>query len=242
MPTAKHINIIVIVAALVLLQFEARAEMHGDMVRLEQAYIPALTLAARGDGRAMQAVEGLYEAWIAFKQVHAYSGGDPRCDFDLDEIEWHVLEARRLAQQGEWEKAHAVLEPIRHILMSMRERRGMDYYLDEFTRYHLSLARMIELLDGPQPVDYASVQQQYQRMLMIWRRIQRRDINPYAYGLDMQRFETLQRLLQEQTRQQLRLQAPLQARDGESLLRLARGLEQGLMEAIGCFGRFPAAA
>lgn len=240
MPLVRFINIFIIALLLATIQAPARADMLADMVRFDQAYLPAWILARNDDSRAQAAIEGLYDEWNLFKQQYAYTGSvDIQLNFDLDEIEWHVLEARRLILEGERAEAGRVLRPVRDIMMSMRAREGIDYYLDDFTRYHRALSRLIDILDDASSTHAGELARQSRVLFESWRRITYRDINPYEYGLDMERYEMLQQSLRRQEQQLLRLNASLRTADETSSLSLVRQLEQGLIDALACFGRFP---
>ncbi|MBD3670689.1 MAG: hypothetical protein HUJ29_07935 [Gammaproteobacteria bacterium] len=206
------------------------------MVQFDQAYIPTLVLTYDHNRRAMAAMETLFDAWSVYKQKHAYtSSTDLALNFDLNRIEWHVLEARRMLLEQQQQAAYETLLPIREIFMAIRERQQHDYYIDALNRYHEFLSDLVQgdLKDG------LAIKEQYSRLVNMWLDSIQKEINPYKYGLNMERYQQFIERRDEHLKKLIALDETLRNGDREALMNQLSELETGIFEILARFGRFP---
>jgi hypothetical protein len=222
----------------------AHADQRGDMVAFDQAYIPALVLSGELRPQTDAAMGTLLRRWDEFKQQQAYRRDrDPDWNFDIARIERHILDAQRLVEERSYLDAHKALEPVREILMAMRRRIGMNYFLDALWRFQVPMAAMQRHLAALQATgdeqEQQAVAESYDRARARWEAVLDQAVNPYEYGLDVGQGRHLrQQLLAEQGL--LRAFGQALARDDlQAMADTAARILSGFVACYSELGRFP---
>jgi hypothetical protein len=126
------------IIAMLLTGFAAN-DIRQDMVKLDKVYIAALALTSQGKVAASRvAVNDLQKTWRGFKDRH-YSANprDPQWKPDFDRVTGFVDEAVKIiASERKVSDAHEPLEHVRQVMMQLRLRNRIEYFIDGLTAFH----------------------------------------------------------------------------------------------------------
>jgi len=230
-----------ILLSLLLMPAAAYADLRSDMVKLDQAYVPALVLSGQGKPLSALAMDALVDRWDWFKQRQAYrSDRDTEWNFDLTTVEHAILTAKRWVDGGSYAEAHLVLEQVRITLRRMRQRIGMAYLPDALLGFEESVQALSGLMgDAQGGADADALRLNYERAAARWEEVLGWPVNPFEYGLNGRSGALMRRqMLDEQvllTRFGQQLAAGERAAMGETLTEI-RGC---YIRIYSNFGRFP---
>jgi hypothetical protein len=138
----KPIISLLIVFTLVLTAGSALAasmDLVKDMAAIDRVFIPCLSLTNMNKvGPATKAVTELKKLWADFSSRHAKAmPGDSDWTGDLEMAAEAIAEAHEaISQSKDSEGAHHSLEEVRFIMLQMRIRNNVPYYLDYLNQYH----------------------------------------------------------------------------------------------------------
>jgi hypothetical protein len=222
----------------------AHADLRDDMVALDQAYIPVLILSEESRPETAMAMDELLLRWDRFKQRQAYrSDRDKEWDFDIADIERQILNTQRLVEEGAFQDAHAALEPIREILMRMRQRVGLDYFTDALLRFHAPMAAMQRQLVALQATgsdhDHQTMAASYARARGLWEEVLDEPINPFEYGLDLKRGKRLRQQLLAERDLLTAFDQALAKDDLQAMADTAARIQWGFLACYRELGQFP---
>lgn len=188
----KNVYTIMFIITL-LFSTNLRAGLHEDMLSFEQKYIPTLLLTAQADGQAVAASSKLVTQWNQFKQKQAYRYSDDSLwGFDLVKIERAILDAQRLIQAGDFNRAYNILSTVRIRFASMRERHNIIFYIDGLTRFDSPMQALLKKIRIEQADD---VYLEIADAKSAWKNIMLIELNLFNYDLDLQQIEYLQQCL-----------------------------------------------
>lgn len=131
---------VTLAAMVLLLAGFSTSDLRREMVALDRVYIAALALTSQGKVAASRkAVHALSQAWADFARRNYDANPDDlqwRADFNA--VGKRVNEAVTTVSSPATDlaRAHEVLEDVRNVLMSLRRRNRIDYYIDGLTAFH----------------------------------------------------------------------------------------------------------
>ena len=131
---------------LTLASSAAVAGLHEDMIALDRAYVPALSLTNQPKAEpAQRALSRLRSEWNRFRSAH------DRAPAGFDQAAWakHVAEveaAIRAAEAnlaaGKGAAAHEDLERVRESQFALRRGAGVAYFMDDLTDFHEAMEKI----------------------------------------------------------------------------------------------------
>jgi len=230
-----------VLLALLAMPGAAYADLQSDMVKFDQAYIPALVLTGQGKPLSALAMDSLLNRWDWFKQRQAYRPDrDTQWNFDLTAIERAILTAKRRVDEGAYAEAHMALEGVRISFMHMRQRIGMAYLPDALTDFHQSLEAMLELMgEGPDAANVDALRLNYQRASARWEAALDRPVNPFDYGLNASGGDLLRRQMLDEAQLLKRLGQQLAAGDRQAMDNTVTEIKDCFIRVYSHFGHFP---
>mgnify|MGYP003346452652 CR=1 FL=1 len=127
-------------------------DIRAEMAAVDRAFIPvwALTVEGRLD-LAAKAMMYLQREWYGFKERH-YGDKPPDAGWraDFDRIDALIREADSILDGGRFpDLVRAPLERSATVLAALRQRNGIDYYVDRLTAYRV-------LVDGIGSIDVSN--------------------------------------------------------------------------------------
>lgn len=222
-----------------------------DMVALDAVYIPALatTSAAAQDSaavpRAHAAIARLQAQWPGLRQRLLATWGPKTPDgwtAALAATGRHIDAAANAASQGDWPRAHEALEPVRIVLMQVRDRQGMDYFVDRLTAFHEPMERLAQAgstwtpaaLDPPRRDE---LERAFAQARALWHGIEGRPAGAAQYGLSPARSAQLRQAIDDESAALARLSEALRGADPARILAAAAGTKPPFARAFTAFGQ-----
>jgi hypothetical protein len=125
----------------------AANDIRAEMAAVDRAFIPvwALTVEGRLD-LAAKAMMYLQREWYGFKERH-YGDKTPDAGWraDLDRIDALIREADTILDGGRFpDLVRAPLERSATVLAALRQRNGIDYYVDRLTAYRVLVDGIVD--------------------------------------------------------------------------------------------------
>ena len=129
----------------------AHANIVADSAALDKAYIPALALTNQNEPeKSKAAMAKLKDAWRVYAATYRAAKPSDRtwrqgfADIDswLAQADATVTTGTRLAD------AHDTLEYVRVTLMQLRQKNGIDYFLDHQTAFHEPMEEIVLTVKG----------------------------------------------------------------------------------------------
>lgn len=230
-----------VLLALLVLPVAAYADLRSDMVKLDQAYVPALVLSGQGKALTALAMDSLLDRWDWFKQRQAYrQDRDTQWNFDLTIIERSILNAKRWVDQGGYTEAHKALEQVRFRFMQMRQRLGLDYLPDTLLDFHQSMEALLELMEeGEGSADEDALRLNYERASSRWEDVMDWPINPYEYGLTLHSGEEMRKQMLDEQALLKRFGEQMAAGDREAMNTTLKEIKRCFIQVYRNFGHFP---
>jgi hypothetical protein len=132
-------NIFMVAITVMLLTGFAANDIRQDMVKLDKVYIASLALTSQGKvAESRMAVGALQKEWQGFRDRHYNANPrDSQWKLDFDHVNAMVNDAGKIvASERKVTDAHESLEHVRQVLMSLRQRNRIDYFIDGLTAFH----------------------------------------------------------------------------------------------------------
>jgi hypothetical protein len=235
------------VFAVALIPFAASAAgLKEDMIALDRAYIPALSITNRNPQSAdtKLAMDTMNVQWASFKRKYAASqGGDKQWQPDMAKIDGFIVAANRIVDSGkDFVKAHEELEGVRLTFLEMRQRAKMPYYLDDLTRFHDPMEEMYLVAKGKtgeqlSDADVAKIKGFFPEAEKLWSVVLKAQVDPAFLLTDAQR-EQQAKLMESESRMLDALKQGLAANDRAAIAKSAQGIRQPFSQLYVSFGDF----
>jgi hypothetical protein len=229
-----------------LLMGMSKDELRQDMVRLDKVYIAALALTNQDKTtEARKAVADLTGAWRSFSDRHrAANPQDAQWQKDFDAVGRLVDEAAAIAgSERKVLEAHEPLEEVRLVMMKLRARNGIDYFVDHLTAFHEPMEEIAltardktpgQLTEG----DMARIRERLPQAEALWQRVAAAEFDAATYQLDAEAFARARRLMQQEQQALAELRAALAAGDRARILKSAAGIKPNFAALFVTFGDF----
>jgi len=229
-----------------LLMGMSRDELRQDMVRLDKVYIAALALSNQGKAaETRKAVADLTRAWRGFSDRHRVANPqDAQWQKDFDAVGRHIDEASAIAgSERKATEAHEPLEEVRLVMMKLRARNGIDYFVDHLTAFHEPMEAIVltakdktaqTLTEG----DVARIRGLLPQAEALWQRVAAADFDAATYQLDAEAFAKARRLMQQEEQALAGLSAALASGDRAAIAKAAVGIKPNFAALFATFGDF----
>lgn len=187
----KRIQTVLIALAAIVLTGFAETDIRQDMVKLDKVYIAALALTSQGKtAESRKAVDALHESWRGFRGRHYNANSrDAQWKPDFDRVNGMVDEAAGIvASDRKVTDAHAALEHVREVLMKLRQRNRIDYFIDGLTAFHepmeaIVLAAKDKGGDSLDEADIARIRKMLPQAEQAWQRVAAAKLDANDYML-----------------------------------------------------------
>lgn len=217
------------------------------MVQFDRAFIPAWVLTTGRDAEAARmAVLGARAAWLDFlsdRRVGAAADNDLKAFFIR--VGMRMDEALRLATDGDARAAHRILETVRYEFRGLRQRRGLDYYLDYVIDFD-DVAEPLHLIALDKPADCltagdVTLIRQYllPRAVEAHARLAGATPDGALFGLSPERREVVRHLVGEAGAALERLEEAAASGDAARILRAIHALREPYARLYTFFGNMP---
>ena len=235
-----------ITLATLLLTGFAPGDIRQDMVKLDKVYIAALALTSQGKiAESRKAVGALQKEWQAFKD-RRYNGNsqDVQWKKDFDHVNKMVDEALKIAaSERKVTEAHEALEHVREVLMKLRQRNRIDYFIDGLTAFHEPMEAIVlaakdktgETLAG---ADIARIRTMLPQAEQAWQRVAAAKLDGDDYLLTPAQTEDARKLMSMERASLAALQDALNAGDKARIAQAAAAIKPNFAKLFMTFGDF----
>ena len=238
---------VLLAAGISALAESPRERLLSDMAELDRAYIPVLALTSQEKEELSWQAMGTFERqWREFKSSHYEEHPeDVSWKSDFDVVEAHISEARtRILSRLDLKTAHQELEPIRTILLKLRQRHGMEYFLDYLTEFHEPMETIVLLGKSKTPETMTPADVQRLRKLTLlaeqsWKAVINAAVDSPAFPLDAEKVEQIRPLIDLESKAIKRLKDLIESNDVAALPAAAVGLKPNFAKLFMSFGKFP---
>lgn len=218
----------------------------ADMVTLDRAYIAALALTSQEKLEPSQkAMAVLVPTWQAFQAKYvAANPADPQWRLDFDAVNGMIERADGIVRTGApLVAAHEELEGVRITLMDLRERNGLEYYVDHLTRFHepmeaIVLAGKDATPDSISPAEIAAIRAHLDEARAIWAVATAAPFDAALFGFTPEKQATMARQIAAESEALTRLDAALAGDDPSAVIQRAVALKPSFSVLFMLFGDF----
>jgi len=240
-----RLSALVLALAAVLGAGCARPDIRSGMARLDGAYIPALSLTSEGDtARSKAALAVLSVEWHEFRRRHGrWAKADTEWQPDLSRAETMIQRAVLLADADSLARAHDELEPVRTVMMKLRRRNGIDYFLDYLTEFHPPMEALVSagksrLPESLNPGALDSLKTEYALAASAWNRVESAGLDRWRYELNQQQRAEAEAHIKAESEALGRLGDAFAARDRAAVLKAAATLKPEFAALYKMFGDY----
>lgn len=227
---------------------QARAADHllRGMVHFDQAYIPALAYTSDEKLQpARAAMKTLTNEWQTFREKYRTdTRSDKQWSSDFDKVDGYIRAAEKIVASGKNLKdAHEELEHIRIVFMHLRERNGLEYYIDHLTRFHEPMEQIVLAAKGKteKTLSEENIRQIRETLpiaLRFWRATTHAKFDASLYAFSKKQQAELQDLVVKEQRALDRLEKVLTKGNKSQIIDAAVGIKPGFAKIFKSFGHF----
>lgn len=237
---------LLLAAGLLLAGFSA-GDLRQEMVKFDKVYIAALALTSQGkaDG-ARKAVYALRESWQVFKAKHYnVNPADKQWQVDFDAVDKLVANAVAIAGAPDknLNEAHDVLEEVRNVLMKLRARNSIDYYIDALTAFHhpmedIVLAAKDKTAQTLSDADVSKIRNTLPDVDKLWQRVQASELDAATYQLSAAQAEDVAKLVKLESAALAKLQEAVKSGDKAQIAKAAVSIKPNFAKLFVTFANF----
>jgi hypothetical protein len=221
-------------------------DLRQDMVRLDKVYIAALALSSQGKTtETRKAMSDLTRRWRAFDERHrAGNPSDAQWTKDFDAVSRRIDEAAAIAASDrKVTDAHEALEDVRIVLWRLRERNGMEYFIDHLTAFHEPMEGIVlaakdksgtQLTDA----DLAKIRTLLPQAEALWRRAMDAPFDAATYQLDAAGYAKARQLMQREQQVLAALADALASGDRDRIAKAAVAIKPSFAALFMTFADF----
>ncbi|MBF0280809.1 MAG: hypothetical protein HQM13_23660 [SAR324 cluster bacterium] len=220
--------------------------LQRDMVSFDQAYIPALALTSQEkSGPSKKAMELLKSNWSGFKKNYYDKN---RKDFswkkDFDHIDELILKADRIVKSGKNLKdAHEELEGIRNVFLALRQRNGINYFVDYLTEFHEPMEGIVlsALKKTPETLtseNVNTIRNLLPQTISLWEKIQKDSFDQELFRFNDSKITQMKKLMKSEGMALEQLQNALEGSDHALLIKRSVAIKPNFAKLFMMFGDF----
>lgn len=224
----------------------AATDIRHDMVKLDKVYIAALALTSQGKvAESRKAVDALQKEWQGFSERHVNAKpGDTQWKPDFEHVSGMVNEAVKIAASNrKITDAHEALEHVREVLMKLRQRNRIDYFIDGFTAFHepmeaIVLAAKDKTAETLADADIARIRATLPLAEKAWRRVTTAKLDANDYLLSSSQADDVRKLIALENTSLRALKNALNTGDKSRIAQAAVGIKPNFAKLFMTFGDF----
>jgi len=242
----KRLGVLLLVLCAGLLAGFSKNDLRQDMVRLDKAYIAALAVTTQGKvAESRKAMVLLTGSWKSFKnRYYDANPKDRQWKSDFDKADRMIAEADKIVTSDRnVTEAHVALEDMRMVMMNLRSRNGIEYFVDRLTAFHepmetIVLAAKDKTPEALTPEDIARIRKSLPEAERLWKRVMDGKLDAVTYQLDAAQIERARKLILVEQQALSDLKAVLAAGDKAGIIQAAVGIKPNFAALFMTFGDF----
>jgi len=229
-----------------LLTGMSKDDLRQDMVGLDKVYIAALALSSQGKTtETRKAMADLTRRWRGFDdRYRAGNPSDAQWAKDFDAVSHHIDQAAAIAASDrKVTDAHEALEEVRIVLWRLRERNGMEYFIDRLTAFHEPMEGIVlaakdksgtQLTDA----DLAKIRTLLPQAEALWHRTMDAPFDAATYQLDTPAYAKARHLMQQEQETLATLSGALASGDRARIAKAAVAIKPNFAALFMTFADF----
>lgn len=237
---------LLLVFSAVLLTGFASTDIRHDMVKLDKVYIAALALTSQGKvEESRKVVSALQKEWQEFARRHENANTrDAKWKSDFGQVSTMVDDAVKIVASGrKVTEAHEALEHVRDVLMKLRQRNRIDYFIDGLTAFHepmeaIVLAAKDKTGDTLTEVDIARIRNRLPLAEKAWAGVSSAKLDPADYELTPAQADDARKLLALEKATLTTLKEALASGDKSRIAQAAVAIKPNFAKLFMTFGDF----
>jgi len=244
---------IVIFSCLVLVllggcaQEPIKPKLLRSMAQLDRAYIPAFIFTDLHKQRESEiAIERLRERWnplyeqyYGVKLKYGVNIVDKFWKEDFDKTSAELELAETLIKAGKLSDAHERLIGIRTNLRELRQRNGLEYFLDGMTAYHDAMENIRLSLRGKDKLrdkDLKQLRALFKQAQKNWAKLDVTKIEAKNFGFKPKKIEAIRRRVRQQEKHLGAFAAALSSQNADAIFQSAQDLRPNFTVLYKAFG------
>ncbi|MDD5383218.1 MAG: hypothetical protein PHH60_06165 [Candidatus Margulisbacteria bacterium] len=228
---------------------KAQNKVLRSMAEFDQAYIPSLIFANLLKQRESElALDRLKGEWSGFKGKYynlelkyGLNITDKFWKEDFDRIGSMVVSAEGYVKEKNLPAAYASLAGIRQVMLEIRHRNGLAYFLDGMVEFHDAIERLTTFLRSKRKLsdrDKNNLRELFKEAQTSWSKVAGADIAPSLFGFNSRKVKAIKKKIQNEEKLLAALAAALSGKDIDRMLQAARDLRPNFIELYKAFGEF----
>jgi len=239
-------NIVLIMVGLIILCGCSQSSFMANVIRFDQAFIPAYYYTGLGKKLpAQSALKLLRKEWENFSiSYYNFMPRDREWKEDLSEIDEKISIAIGLVNKGKGlELARKNLEKIRNLAWRMRQRNGIKYYLDQLNDFDEVLEAMLLIVNRkiPPPLndtDLQNLRWLVDRGLVLWQKAAKSEFNHQLFGFNQKKIKLMKSYFQAESVLLVKARKIIIEGDKRAIIQNANGLKPNFTKLYLLFGDF----
>lgn len=242
----KRLSVLFLALCAGLLMGFSKNDLRQDMVKLDKAYIAALALTSQGKAaESRKAMEILSGSWKQFKdRYYEANPDDQQWKRDFDAADHMIAEASQIVgSDRKVTDAHEALEEIRMVMMKLRARNEIEYFVDQLTAFHepmeaIVLAAKDKTSETLTDADIQRIRETLPEAEKLWARAMAGNLDGAIYQLEATQLERARKLMQAEQQALAALKSALAGGDKPGIIKAAVSIKPNFAALFMTFGDF----
>lgn len=239
--------LLIIVSMLVTMPAFAseQSDLLQAMAEFDRNYIPALSLTNQGQqAQSVNAIRRLRTDWAEFKIRYqdGYGSDNQQWQQDMNAIEEQMTQAQNQINVNELSEAHESLEKIRFIFMEMRQRNGIEYFMDYLTRFHEPMEEIVMLAAQAENRNPESVKldilKRMEPLLSSWNDVRNTELPLELFDVPEEKQTLIRKFIEDESEALSQLESALQHKTMPDIIKAAKGIKPPFVRLYLSFGNF----
>lgn len=217
-----------------------------DMVVLDRSYIAALKMTSQEKLiPSRKAMARLILVWEEFENNHrGMSKIDTAWQQDMDRVNDFIASANRTVSKGDnLKNAHEELEHVRTVMMEVRVRNQIDYFVDHLTRFHVPMEAIVLSVRGKTQADLSEetivkMQSDLHRALSLWEKVMATPFDKDVFGFTQEKAKQLEMLREKELKALVSLEQALTGSNKKQIIQSGLEIKPFFAEMFMLFGNF----
>lgn len=242
----KRLSVLLLALCAGLLMGFSKNDLRQDMVKLDKAYIAALALTSQGKAaESRKAMEILSGSWKQFRdRYYEANPDDQQWKKDFDAADHMIAEASQIVgSDRKVTDAHEALEEIRMVMMKLRARNEIAYFVDQLTAFHEPMEVIVLAAKDKTPETFTDADIQRIRETLpeaekLWARAMAGNLDGAIYQLEASQLERARKLMQAEQQALAALKSALAGGDRLGIIKAAVSIKPNFAALFMTFGDF----
>lgn len=215
-----------------------------DMVLLDRYYITVLAYTSQEKLEpSSQAMTRLLPVWKDFNKKHRdMAKQESFWKQDMSKIDKYIQAANKVVHSGKNLKdAHEELEHVRIVMMTLRERNKIEYFIDHLTHFHEPMEALVLTVKDKSVADINSetiskMKSEIKTAQALWQQVTQAKFDPALFGFNAEKTKTVNNLMVKETAALTKLEEALSGSDMNMVIQAGLAIKPPFAKMFMLFG------